>query len=315
MKVTVLGAAGGIGQALALLLKLHLPAGSSLALYDIAPVTPGVAVDLSHIPSDVEVHGYSESGLAQALDGSNVVVILAGVARKPGMTRADLFNINASIVRDLVAKVAEHCPEACVCIVTNPVNALVPMAAEVLKKAGVYDENKLFGVTTLDVIRAESFVGEIKNLDATSVRVPVVGGHSSPTIIPLLSQAAANGVALHFTDDQIAQLTARIKDAGTEVVEAKVGNGSATLSMAEAAARLVYSLLKGLSGKENIVYTYVSNNEDGLTSFFARPVRLGKMGIVERLPLGKLSDYEQSLLQTAVEKLTGEIQQGVDFVA
>ena len=102
MKVAVLGAAGGIGQALALLLKLQLPAESELALYDIAPVTPGVAKDVSHIPTSVKVEGFAGEDPTPALKGADVVLISAGVARKPGMDRSDLFNINAGIVRNLI---------------------------------------------------------------------------------------------------------------------------------------------------------------------------------------------------------------------
>lgn len=99
MKVAVLGAAGGIGQALALLLKTQLPSGSELSLYDIAPVTPGVAVDLSHIPTAVKIKGFSGENARPALEGADVVLISAGVARKPGMDRSDLFNVNAGIVK------------------------------------------------------------------------------------------------------------------------------------------------------------------------------------------------------------------------
>ena len=107
MKVAVLGAAGGIGQALALLLKTQLPSGSELSLYDIAPVTPGVAVDLSHIPTAVKIKGFSGEDARPALQGADVVLISAGVARKPGMDRSDLFNVNAGIVKNLVQQIAE----------------------------------------------------------------------------------------------------------------------------------------------------------------------------------------------------------------
>jgi malate dehydrogenase len=133
MKVAVLGAAGGIGQALALLLKTQLPSGSELSLYDIAPVTPGVAVDLSHIPTDVKIKGFPVK-TPPALEGADVVLISAGVARKPGMDRSDLFNVNAGIVKNLVQQIAKTCPQACIGIITNPVNTTVAIAAEVLKK-------------------------------------------------------------------------------------------------------------------------------------------------------------------------------------
>ncbi len=133
MKVAVLGAAGGIGQALALLLKTQLPAGSELSLYDIAPVTPGVAVDLSHIPTAVKVQGFSGEDAKPALKGADVVLISAGVARKPGMDRADLFNVNAGIVSNLIEQVATTAPKALIGVITNPVNTTVAIAAEVLK--------------------------------------------------------------------------------------------------------------------------------------------------------------------------------------
>ena len=182
MKVAVIGAAGGIGQALALLLKNHLPAGSDLALYDIAPVTPGVAADLSHIPTPVSIKGYAGEDPTPALESADIVLISAGVARKPGMDRADLFNVNAGIVKSLAEKIAKVCPKAMVGIITNPVNTTVPIAAEVLKKAGVYDKRRLFGVTTLDVIRSETFVAELKGKSPADIQVPVIGGHSGVTI-------------------------------------------------------------------------------------------------------------------------------------
>ncbi len=236
MKVAVLGAAGGIGQALALLLKTQLPSGSDLSLYDIAPVTPGVAVDLSHIPTAVNIKGFSGEDATPALQGADIVLISAGVARKPGMDRSDLFNVNAGIVRNLVEQIARTCPNALIGIITNPVNTTVAIAAEVLKKAGVYDKNKLFGITTLDTIRSNTFVAELKGKQPQDIEVPVIGGHSGVTILPLLSQIP--GVS--FTEQEVADLTKRIQNAGTEVVEAKAGGGSATLSMGQAAARLVF---------------------------------------------------------------------------
>jgi malate dehydrogenase len=309
MKVTVLGAAGGIGQALSLLLKTQLPAGSELALYDVAPVVPGVAVDLSHIPTDVKVQGFGKDDLADALSGSDIVLIPAGVPRKPGMDRSDLFNINAGIVKNLVEGIADNCPEACTCIITNPVNTTVAIAAEVLKAKGVYNKNKLFGVTTLDIIRAETFVGNLKNLNPANLHIPVIGGHSGTTILPLLSQVEG----VQFTDEEVANLTTRIQNAGTEVVEAKAGGGSATLSMGQAAARFCLSLVAAMRGDNVVEYTYVEvNSEDAV--FFSHPVRLGKEGIEEILPYGELSEFEQNAKEAMLEGLRGDIKLGVEFV-
>ncbi len=106
-----------------------------------------------------------------------MVLISAGVARKPCMDRSDLFNVNAGIVKNPGTADSETRPQACIGIITNPVNTTVAIAAEVLKKAGVYDKNKLFGVTTLDIIRSNTFVAELKGKSASDVEVPVIGGH------------------------------------------------------------------------------------------------------------------------------------------
>ncbi|MCG9767972.1 malate dehydrogenase [Pseudoalteromonas piscicida] len=310
MKVAVLGAAGGIGQALSLLLKNGLPAGSELALYDVAPVVPGVAVDLSHIPTAVKVAGYGKDDLDPALAGADVVLIPAGMPRKPGMDRADLFNVNAGIIKTLAEGIVRSCPKALVGIITNPVNGTVPIVAEVFKKAGTYDPARVFGVTTLDVIRAETFIAELKGLDVAEVKIPVIGGHSGTTILPLLSQVEG----VEFTDEVVAALTTRIQNAGTEVVEAKAGGGSATLSMGAAAARFCFSLVKGLQGEEVLEYAYVEGNT-GDATFFAQPVILGKNGVEKLLPYGELSAFEQKAKDDMLATLEKDIKEGVDFMA
>lgn len=310
MKIAVIGAAGGIGQALALLLKNRLPAGSNLALYDIAPITPGIAVDLSHIPTPVSIKGYCGDDIAFALDGADVVLISAGVARKPGMDRSDLFNVNAGIVRNLIEKIADHCPKAMIGIITNPVNTTVAIAADVLKQKGVYDKKRLFGVTTLDIIRSETFVAELKNQNVDQVRVPVIGGHSGVTILPILSQV--QGVS--FTDDEVSALTKRIQNAGTEVVEAKAGGGSATLSMGQAACRFALALVKALQGEPHVVECAYVEGQGEYARFFAQPVLLGLNGIEEIYQHGPLSAFEQAALESMLETLRQDIQLGEDFV-
>ena len=309
MKVVILGAAGGIGQALGLLLKTELPSGTELSLYDIAPVTPGVAADLSHIPTPVKVEGFSGKDPSPALLNADIVLISAGVARKPGMDRSDLFNINAGIVKNLVSSCADNCPKALIGIITNPVNTTVAIAAEVLKKKGVYDPSRLFGVTTLDVIRSSTFVAEIYDKNPREVIVPVIGGHSGITILPLLSQSG-----FEFSDEDAAAMTKRIQNAGTEVVEAKAGGGSATLSMGQAAAKFGLSLVKALNGDKDVVEcTYVEGSGE-LARFFAQPVLLGKNGVEKILNFGTLSEFEQITLDDALDTLRSDIKIGEEFV-
>ena len=309
MKVAVLGAAGGIGQALSLLLKNGLPAGSELSLYDVAPVVPGVAVDLSHIPTAVKVAGFGADDLDAALAGADIVLIPAGMPRKPGMDRADLFNVNAGIIKTLAEGIVRNCPKALVGVITNPVNGTVPIVAEVFKKAGTYEASRVFGVTTLDVIRSETFVAELKDKDPGDVRVPVIGGHSGVTILPLLSQVEG----VEFTAEEVEALTKRIQNAGTEVVEAKAGGGSATLSMGQAACRFGLALVRALQGEEGVVECAYVEGDSEHAPYFAQPVKLGKDGVEEVLSYGALSDYEKSALDGMLETLNGDINIGVEF--
>ena len=169
-----------------MLLKLN-PAVTKLALYDIVH-TPGVAADLSHIESKAEVTGFKGADQIEAsLKDCEIVVIPAGVPRKPGMTRDDLFNTNASIVATICQAAAKVCPKAMIAIISNPVNSTVPIACEIFKKAGTLDPKKVFGVTTLDVVRSNAFIGTMKNIDPEKVNCPVVGGHAGVTIMPIFS--------------------------------------------------------------------------------------------------------------------------------
>lgn len=309
-KVAVVGASGGIGQPLSMLLKLD-PMVTELSLFDIVN-TPGVAADLSHIPTNSKVEGFKgteREEMEKALKGAEIVVIPAGVPRKPGMTRDDLFNTNASIVKGIAEVGAKVAPNAAYCIISNPVNSTVPIFAETLKKHGVYDPKKLFGVTTLDVIRANTFVGENQKLDCTKLDVPVIGGHAGTTILPLLSQV--NGAK--FTQDDLEKLTHRIQFGGDEVVKAKDGTGSATLSMAYAGYLFAQGLLKAKNGEKVTMCTFVENN---LTEapFFSTPVTLGPNGVEEIHSYGELSEMEKEGLAKAVPDLIKQAQKGIDFV-
>jgi len=311
-KVAVLGAAGGIGQPLSLLLKMN-PLVSQLSLYDIAN-TPGVAADLSHCNTPAQVTGYAgPDQLAAALKDADLVIIPAGVPRKPGMTRDDLFNINAGIVKGLCEAIAKHCPKAIVNIISNPVNSTVPIAAEVFKKAGTYDATKLFGVTTLDVVRANTFVSQAKGTDLAATAVPVIGGHAGITILPLLSQAEPSG--LSFSGEELEKLTVRIQNAGTEVVEAKAGAGSATLSMAYAAARFAESCLRGMAGEADVVEcAFVPSKVEPSLEFFSSKVRMGRTGAAEVYPVGPMTDYEKGWYAKMLAELDGSIKKGIEFV-
>jgi malate dehydrogenase len=319
-KVALLGASGGIGQPLSLLLKLN-PLIAELAFYDIKQAaTPvvGVAADVSHINTGATVKGYAgDEEIAACLTGCSTVLITAGVPRKPGMTRDDLFKINAKIVKGLAEACAKHCPKAMILVITNPVNSTVPIVSEVFKKAGVYDSKRIVGVTTLDVLRARTFVAENNGADPKITDVPVVGGHAGETIVALLSQAQPPLDAKTSQYD-IEALDKHVQDAGTEVVDAKGGAGSATLSMAYAAAKFCEAILLGLSGVKQIECAYVNVSEYKLegvdTEYFAGKVEFGPSGVAGVHPIpANITAYEKKRLSQALVKLKGDIKTGIDF--
>jgi malate dehydrogenase len=306
-KVAVLGGAGGIGQPLAMLMKMS-PLVSELSVYDIVNA-PGVACDLSHICTPAVCKGYNADELDAALDGCDVVVIPAGVPRKPGMTRDDLFNTNASIVQTLISSVAKNCPEAMICIISNPVNSTVPIAAETLKAAGVYNPKKLFGVTTLDVVRAKTFIAERKGVDVEDIDIPVIGGHAGKSILPLLSQVEPE---IEFTQQEKEELTVRIQDGGTEVVLAKDGAGSATLSMAMAGAEFAEGCIEAINGEDVVMCAYVESDVTSV-GYFSTPLKIGPNGVEENFGIPELDDFEKERLEEAIAELGPSIEKGVAF--
>jgi len=323
VKAVVAGASGGIGQPLSLLLKTS-PLIDELALYDVVN-TPGVAADLSHISSPAKITGHlpKDNGLKAAFTGADIIVIPAGVPRKPGMTRDDLFKINAGIVRDLITGAAQYAPNAFLLIISNPVNSTVPIAAEVLKKHNAFDPKKLFGVTTLDVVRAETFIAEIiGEKNPGKLTVPVIGGHSGETIVPLFSLIEGGA---KVPADKLDALTHRVQFGGDEVVKAKDGAGSATLSMAYAGYRFAEKVLRAVKGETGIVepsYVYLPGVPGGeevkqITGqdFFSVPIELGPSGVQKAINIvGKANDYEKKLLVEAYKGLSGNISKGVEFV-
>ncbi|KAJ9155791.1 malate dehydrogenase [Coniochaeta hoffmannii] len=322
VKAVVAGAAGGIGQPLSLLLKLS-PLVDELVLYDVVN-TPGVAADLSHISSNAKVAGYlpADGGVKTAFKDADVIVIPAGVPRKPGMTRDDLFNINAGIVKGLIEAAAEVAPKAFILVISNPVNSTVPITAEVLRSKNVFNAQRVFGVTTLDIVRAETFVAEIAGKsNPQELTVPVVGGHSGETIVPLFSQVTPK---VTIPDDKYEALVNRVQFGGDEVVKAKDGLGSATLSMAYAGYRFTEKLLKAAKGAKGLVepsYVYLPGVPGGKeiaekvgVDFFSVPIELGPNGAEKAVDvLGDLTAREKTLLEAAIKGLKGNIEKGVTF--
>ncbi|XP_027166292.1 malate dehydrogenase, glyoxysomal-like [Coffea eugenioides] len=309
-RVAILGAAGAVGQPLAMLMKKN-PLVSVLHLYDVSN-TYGVTADLGHMDTGAVVIGFiGEEQLEVALTGMELIIILAGAPRNPEMSKDEILKNNVRILESLCDAIAKHCPKAIVNMISNPVNSTVPIAAEIFKKAGTYDPKRLFGVTMLDVVRANTFVAEARRLDPRKVNVPVIGGHAGATILPLLSQVQP---PCSFTPEETEYLTNRIRNGKTEVVQAKAGAGSATLSMAYAAEKFAEACLRGLRGDAGIVECAFVASQVTELPFFASKVRLGCSGAEEVYQLGPLSEYERIGLEKAKKELAVSIEQGISIL-
>lgn len=317
-KVCVCGGAGGIGQPLSMLMALEKSVGE-LCVFDLnISMVPanGVATDLSHIDTGAKCTAYSidkdelpRDKLEECLSGCDLVLVPAGVPRKPGQDRKDLLAINAGIAKNIVEACAHFCPEAVIGLIVNPVNSVVPAMCELWKKAGL-DPRKICGVTSLDVVRANKFVHEVTGKPLDTINVPVIGGHAGTTILPLFSQDSAGKT---IGSDQVPGLDSKVQDAGTEVVAKKNGKGSATLSMAYAAHRFGKAVLTGLSGEENVECAYINSTLYDDLPYFASRVTFGRGGPVKIHPVGDITGYEAGRLQGMKSTLKEEIDAGLDY--
>lgn len=228
---------------------------------------------------------------------------------------------------------------------TNPVNSTVPVAAEALRKEGVFDPTRLFGVTTLDVVRASTFIAHALGGDADPkhFKVPVVGGHSGGTILPLYSQSEpkvnvdSETLAKVIHSMLYSELLWRARSfsnadsgvlgvqfGGDEIVQSKQGAGSATTCMAYAGFRFVKALLAARAGTpvSEEAYIYLPGVAGGKeiasrlgVDYFAVQVELGPNGAKQAKDFGALSQDEEKLLEVAVKDLKTNIQSGLAFMS
>uniref|UniRef100_A0A915EB65 Malate dehydrogenase, mitochondrial n=1 Tax=Ditylenchus dipsaci TaxID=166011 RepID=A0A915EB65_9BILA len=312
VKVALIGAGGGVGQALALLLKNNCLI-NELAVYS-RSTAKGVFEDLSHIHTPTKAiccDGISE--LHKALENAHIIVIVAGIIKGHDgafLAREEAFNANAEIVMEICEVASDLTPSAMYLLVTNPINSLVPLISEILKSKGVFDGKRLFGLSSLDVSRANTLLQEAKNLSSASI--PVIGGHSTSTIVPLFSQAKLGGLVL--SQEEIVHHTTRIRTAGMEVFKAKKCKvGSATLSTAHVAAKFVDDLVKAINGKRSKQYAFVHTELVPDVNFMAGKILLGPNGIQKFYSFGVLSDYENLLLKSALEELKKSAEEAKQF--
>ena len=274
-KVTIVGA-GMTGGTMAQ--RLAETGYVDVILHDIIEGLPqGKALDLGesapHIGFDGRVTGTNDW---KDTAGSNVVVITSGVPRKPGMTREELLNINAGIVRDVAKNAVRHSPDAVYVIFANPMDVMCHVA---LEATGLPKERVVGQGGMLDSARYRTFIAWASEASVEDVHAQVLGGHTEATMVPIVSTAHVGGVPLTtlLPKDKIEAVVQRAKNGGAEVVSL-LKTGSAFYAPAAATAEMVEAILLG---KKRIIpcATMTTGEYDIKGAFVGLPLKLGAGGI------------------------------------
>lgn len=298
-KIGLVGA-GMIGGTLAHLAGLKEL--GDIVLVDIAEGIPqGKGLDLAE-SSPVEMFDakYIGSNSYEALEGSDVVIVTAGVPRKPGMSRDDLIGINSGIIKIAGEGIKKHAPNAFVIVITNPLDAMV----EVMQSVTGFDPKKVVGMAgVLDSARFRYFLAEEFNVSVEDVTAFVLGGHGD-TMVPLVRYSTVAGIPLPdlvkmgwTTQEKLDQIVQRTRDGGAEIV-ALLKTGSAYYAPASSAIAMAESYLK--DKKRVLPCAAKLNGEYGVTGLYIGvPVVIGKDG-VEKIIHVELNAEEQKMFDHSV---------------
>jgi malate dehydrogenase len=302
MKVTVVGA-GNYGSTLAKKLAEHDMA-DEVVMFDIVGGLPqGLALDMNQA-RPVERYRTRVVGTDDYRDtsGSEVVVITAGSPRKPGMSRMDLLEINAKIVKQVTEQVMEHSAEPVLVVVTNPLDEMTTLAADV----SALPRGKVMGQAgMLDSARFAYFISEATGADILEVDALTLGSHGE-TMVPVPSQCRVGGKPLTDVLDgsQIADLVERTREGGGEIV-GLLKKGSAYFAPAAAAAAMVQAVLQG-SDQVMPVCAWTTGQYGIADVYLGVPARLGTRGVEEIIEL-PLQEDELRALREAAEAVRGKV--------
>lgn len=260
--------------------------------------TKGKALDMTEaaplVGFEARIEGTSDYA---AMEGSDVVVVTAGVPRKPGMTREDLININANIIKSVTEQVVKYAPEAIYIVVTNPLDAMVYAA---YKLSGFPPERVIGQSGALDSTRFRSFIAMELGVSMRDVHALVIGGHTDVGMVPLVSCASVAGIPLTklLPKDKIDALVERTRKGGTEIVQL-LGDGSAYYAPSAGVAAMVESIL--LDEKRVIPSACYLRGEYGIQDLYLGvPAVLGAKGVEKILEID-LAPEEQEQLRKAAE--------------
>ncbi|HVC09455.1 MAG TPA: malate dehydrogenase [Elusimicrobiota bacterium] len=295
-KITVVGA-GNVGATLAQrLAEMEL---GDVVLVDI-PQTEGMPAGKSlDIMESAPIMGYDSrvTGATsyEATAGSDVVIITAGVPRKPGMSRDDLLKTNAGIVKSVTEQVARYSPECVIIIVSNPLDAMCLVALKTSK----FPKHRVIGMAgVLDSARMRCFIADALNVSIENVHAMVLGGHGDTMVpLPRFSTIAGIPVTELLPKDKVEAIIKRTRDGGAEIVKL-LKTGSAYYAPSASAAEMTEAILK--DKKKVLPCAAYLEGEYGVEGVFVGvPVKLGERGIEQIIQLNLTVEERTELLKSA----------------
>ena len=301
-KIALIGA-GNIGGTMA---HLALLKGlGDVVLFDVVEGLPqGKALDLSHAGP---VEGFDGNVVGtnkyEDIEGADVCIVTAGIARKPGMSRDDLLGTNAKILSSVADGIKKHAPNSRVIVITNPLDAMVTL----MQRALGFPKNRVVGQSgILDSSRYRSFIAKELNVSVNSVAAMVLGGHGDD-MVPVRSTCIVGGVPVEklLPAKRLDEIEARVRNAGGEVV-ALLKTGSAYFSPASAAIRMTEAYL--FDKKEILPCAALLEGEYGVKGYyFCVPVLIGAGG-VEKVIEMELSPSDKKAFDESLNHVKDIVQ-------
>lgn len=297
--ITIIGS-GKVGGSAAL--QIAMKELDDILLLDIVEGLPqGEAMDINHLLSergiDTKVRGSNDYA---DMRGSDIVVIIAGVGRKPGMTRMDLLNTNSSIVKSVAEKVKENAKDSIVVTVTNPLD---PMTYVTYKVTG-FDRERVMGMgNLLDLSRFKSFISDRLNIARDSIQALVIGEHGE-NMLPLVRHSSVSGIPLtnFMNKDEAKELVEDTRKVAAKVIKLK---GATIYAPANAITKMVDSIIK--DRREVIpVAAYMQGEYNVNDICIGVPAVIGRNGIEKIIEI-ELDEEERSIFDKGVESVKNAV--------
>lgn len=299
-KVTIVGA-GGVGSSCAQ--RVAESGNADIVLLDVIEGLPqGKALDIMQCGPILQYdsHVIGTNNYADTAN-SNIIVITAGIGRKPGMSREELVRVNAGIVGDIVSQITTYSPNSILIMVTNPLDAMVWLA---LHKSR-FSRNRVLGQSgVLDSTRFRTFVAMELNVSVKDVSACIMGAHGD-TMVPILRLCTVSGIPISelLSGEKIRNIVDRTINGGAEIVS--LMGSSATYAPATAAAEMVNAIL--LDKKQILPCAILLEGEYGLQGIVGVPVKLGQEG-VEQIVEVELTAEEKDALQKSADTVKSMVK-------